>query len=299
MYRLLSANNKGETELEKTTAQTQLQKKLDEQVSTKIDQKLEQSATIIKDFDIDNPHLVLDEIDKPVEIVVGEEYAYLFSENPIRKHDYLLKDDHNIESKDDFSLRIKENEFGKNLLKTKEFDLLDENVKIRDNAVNSLYLGETDKFKMFSAGKADVLDENSVYIEDVDVNNIPAHLDIVLDKTAKEIVIIGKEVDEEDGEGKKEGGDKERIDNEVFLEKTYKEMFDKAFNHFERMFMTLISPSLFRTLLKYAPLTVFVLFWLSTYHEERLCYKSVDFIERDKMKYLNKLKYGKDVDLAK
>lgn len=275
--------------------QSDLSTQINQQVNLKVSEKLEESKNLLAEFDLDTITQQMDEIDKPVEIEVSKAYSHLFMDNPLQQGDYIMTNEESIQSNEEMSLRVKNNEFGKEVLTTGQFDIADTRVELRNNATSSLFLDKESDFKTFSLGPTQTMQKDSVYIDDIDVDKIPAHLNIELTKYEKEMVVVGKLIGADETEEESRNG-KETIDKEIFNEKSYKEMFQHAYNGFEKFIIYNFDFRLFKWSIRWAPLFVFMLALMSTISEERDCYASVHKIEDDKMMYLNKLKYGKVLD---
>lgn len=274
---------------------TDLTKQLDQKVDVKVTEKLNESKDILKDIDMDNIVEKMDAIDQPVEIEVSKAHANLFVKNPLKEGDYIMTNEDEIQSNEDYSLRLKDNQFGKEVISSGRFDLADKRVELRNNASSSLFLDRDSDYKTFSLGSTQMLDKGSVYIDDIDVNRIPAHLNIDLNKEEKEIVVLGKMIDA-DSKAEQDNDGKETIDKEIFNEKSYTDMFKKTFNGFEKFIIRTFNLRLIKLAIKWVPAFIFITALMVTIDEERQCYESVHRIEEDKLKYLNILKYGRQLD---
>lgn len=86
-------------------------------------------------------------------------------------------------------------------------------------------------------GKVEVLKNNQVYLKDLDVDNIPEHIDVVLEPREKEVILIGKKIDPNNPNAtrllQKAAGapsSVQKVQTQMFEEQSHEEMHsEKAF----------------------------------------------------------------------
>ena len=122
-------------------------------------------------------------------------------------------------------------------------------------------------------GHIKALNKNTIFIDDVDVSKIPKFLDIDLKGEDKEIIIIGKRIDNG------ETNELEIVHEEAFVERTLNEDLKKSLNLIDHYFRRELNLKFWFFNLKILPLLLFIYYLIETELEYKRCIESVHKIE--------------------
>lgn len=116
-----------------------------------------------------------------------------------------------------------------------------------------------------NVGKVDIIRKDSILLEDVDPNNLPEFKDIIVDKTEKEMILLGRRVT---GNNIDNGsGFIHSVQPVIFEEKTHEEFRDESTYFFDPKFRVMSPMDLLAKLLRGLPLMALAMCLLHTVHE--------------------------------
>lgn len=222
----------------------------------------------------------------PINIEMDSQNKNLMIENPIAGNKYLQTNQNDIASSFDVIFRVAENEKAGQLLSKKEFDLMDPNLDIQSSTQSGLFLSKESNFKQFSVGNVELLSKNSVSLADVDLNNIPKNLDIQIFPNKREVLVIGKEIGNIDGTEQEKV---EKVDNEIFVEKSFEDVEKEELNFAERLMLLSNPISILYICFLTFPVTLFLYFYIRARLEFQECVEIIVEIDEQNMKAFNNL----------
>lgn len=272
---------------------------LKEYTKKQVEKKFEVSHQIAKEIDHTNFQEKLREIDSPVVVPLTKETEQQMMQNPLEKEEnrYLSMNEGSLKSNEDVNLRMKDNPLAFQVLTEGKLDLQSKDIELaqlHDSLLENIIERQGGDFSQISLGTVRSLQKNSIALEDVEVDNIPKHLDIEMDPEHKEVLIIGQKVKGGDSKGDalpEEGPDSEQVlDKEVFIEKSFEEMKRDNLGEFERVLYFESVDKQMRSLVCLLPLLVVYVFWIKYYLEHKECIESVYLVDSEQLKILKKLK---------
>lgn len=248
-------------------------------------------------FDNDADYVdMLKEANKPLEIEMRPEHEGLMMQNPLDSPGYLAVDASDATGGRNVALRVADNPKAQAILQTSRFDLADRELDVLDSMQSDLYFSKEGGYKEVSLGNVGVMPSNTMALEDVDLENIPKHIDIALKPDHREVVIVGKEVAEEEGEDGQAavspitGRPLEVLDGQIFVEKSEEDARREEMNLVERWLTNQSFLGSLMSTFRYLPLMVFLVFYLQAREEVNQCAKDILAIDEQNVQALNKLK---------
>lgn len=268
---------------EKNISDLKTLKKIEEKL---LEEKLiEDKKILFEENDIEKISETLKKIDQPIIIPLNKHNEDKMIKNPLKENNYISTNKDIYKTKEDITIRLKDNKKATEIFKTGKFSLEEKEIQLKENNLNQLYFSGSKSFKSFSLGDVNVFDKNTIFIDDLDIDKIPKDIDIELDEKKKEIYFVGKKI----GEGEEIDG-KERIDNEIFHEENLQEKLSKKLNFLENFVIFDFKLQTFKWSIKYLPILVFLVSCLDTYFELNATKKTVHVIEEQKVLALERLK---------
>ncbi|KAL4460024.1 hypothetical protein ABPG74_003550 [Tetrahymena malaccensis] len=200
-------------------------------------------------------------------------------------------------------LQLKDNPLALKVLTEGKIDIRDDRIIVNKlNASDTSLLGNIEGLHQISLGTVDVLPQNSILLEDIDVNNIPEDKDIVIDKNTKVLLAIGKKVQkkkqrltqvdssEQDSEDKvdlKEDTAQQNsrnkyelsVNKKIFEELSLEEYKDKYLWNFEKDLVTFDFNMLLRSFLGTLPFLIVTLMLFDTLFELYKCKRDITLME--------------------
>ncbi|KAL4506449.1 hypothetical protein ABPG72_000020 [Tetrahymena utriculariae] len=200
-------------------------------------------------------------------------------------------------------LQLKDNPLALKVLTEGKIDIRDERIIINKlNTSDTSLLGNVEGLHQISLGTVDVLPQNSILLEDIDVNNIPEDKDIVIEKNKKVLLAIGKKVQkkkqrltsvdssEQDSQDKidlKEEATQQnsrnkyelRVNKKIFEELSLEEYKDKYLWNFEKDLVTFDFNMLLRSFLGAVPFLIVSVFLFDTLFELYKCKRDIILME--------------------
>jgi hypothetical protein len=265
---------------------------LEEFSQREIDNKIESSHKKIKNILNENFKEVLESIEAPVIIPLTKQNQDQMMENPLDRPEnrYLGMNEDHFHSNEDVNLRLKDNPLAHRVLSEGRLDISSKDIDVAalsDSLLDNFVDSKDPSLTQISLGKVKSLQKDSIALEDVDVENIPKHLNIDIHGEHKEVLIIGQKVLDED---QSEILDEHLLDKDIFIEKSFEEVKKSTLGEVERLFFIENLNNKIRSYILYIPLFVFIYFYMKYYKEFSSCVQSVYLIDQEQLQILKQLK---------
>ncbi|EAR91018.1 transmembrane protein, putative (macronuclear) [Tetrahymena thermophila SB210] len=200
-------------------------------------------------------------------------------------------------------LQLKDNPLALKVLTEGKIDIRDDRIIVNKlNTSDTSLLGNVEGLHQISLGTVDVLPQNSILLEDIDVNNIPQDKDIVIEKNTKVLLAVGKKVqkkkqrltsvdsseqdsqdkiDQEEDTTQKNSRNKYElsVNKKIFEELSLEEYKGKYLWNFEKDLVTFDFSMLMRSFLGGIPLVIVTVFLLDTLFELYKCKRDITLME--------------------
>lgn len=150
-------------------------------------------------------------------------------------------------------------------------------------------------------GTVEVLAKDAVSLKDIDPDNIPAFMDVIVTPRKKEIILLGRQVDEEDLDedgGSAVGQENTSVDTayvhqvqkHMFHEKSHEEFRDETTYFFDPEFRVISPLDYLSTILRSLPLAVIIISLMLSWNEDRESRVNAELLEEQELKEIDRLR---------
>ena len=139
-------------------------------------------------------------------------------------------------------------------------------------------------------GKALIMPKNSILLEDVDVYNIPEDKDILIDKPEKNIVAIGKNIENQEENDKEQQIENHSLSKNLFEELSFEEIKKKYLFNMEGGGYMFNKKNFARFLVKYLVFFIPSYFFTYTCLEYYNCKFEINLMDEQELKSLKDVK---------
>lgn len=272
-----------------TLGRTIAREEIKQMVETHVEQTMDSLSPSNNKDTLLTPEEILRRLDSPAIIPLNEKLNDLMIDNPLESSSYLATNKGAISTSEDLVIRLKDNPSLGTILSERKFDLTDPSININNSAESQLFFDANATYKTISLGNATVMPKDTMLLDDIDVDNIPKNIDIQLFKSEKEFVVVGKEFADVD-KNEAEIGTQERLDGEMFVEKTLEDTRKEEMNLFERILL-MLDPTIFvKIAFKFLPITIFMYFFVQSTAEQAQIGHRIHEIDERQMQAFVELK---------
>jgi hypothetical protein len=258
----------------------------------KIEKEFDMAIQAWKTGDTNDLNKFVKEVNNPLLIPVADEDQRLMKDPRSEKDSYVSieKSDTGLlggltrNNNEDTHIRVKDNPLVAEVLANKLININDARVKVESLDLQNLSLiKDSGDLAQLQLGKVEVLKQDAVSLKDVDINNIPEHLDVIVSPKQKEVILLGRKIstsrfelsDEVQGAYDSGGRDKQvseytqRVQPQVFNEKSHQEFQDEVTFFFDPKFRISSPADSVSRFFRGVPLVAFLVCFLSSYLEDR------------------------------
>ena|SRR3990167_1901715 len=256
----------------------------------KTDKEFELAAEAWKTGDMKDLGNLMKEVNAPLVIPVEDSDKRLMNDPRAEENSYISLDTRDTgllggmirSDSDNTQMRVKDNPLVAEVLSNKAINISDPRVKVGSLDLQDLALiqdaGELAQLKL---GNIEVLKKDAVSLKDIDVSEIPEHLDVIVTPREKEVILLGKKMDStamtDDEQTNRSDNTKksevsaftQKVQPQVFNEKSHQEFQDEHSFFFDPKFRVTSTTDYIARFLRTVPFGVFLLCYLTTWLEDR------------------------------
>lgn len=267
----------------------------------KTDVEFELAAKAFKSGEVQDFGKFIREVNNPLVVPVRDDDQRLMVDPRTEKDSYvtLEKLDTGLlggmtrADNENTQVRVKDNPLVAEVLGNKVVNINDPRVKIATPDLQDLALvKESADIAQLNLGGVEVLKKDAVSLKDVDVRDIPEHLDVIVSPRKKEVILLGRRIDsdginaDEEGQNSEVSAYTQNVKPQVFNEKSHEEFQDETAYFFDPKF-TIASPlDSVAKFLRSVPLLVLFTCFLNTYLEDRQVDRNPRLLEKQEQEEL-------------
>lgn len=282
---------------------TEMLKKEENKISEKAedlekasDQSFEKSVSKLKKMIETKDFSDITNLDKPLDLhttdqslltkdVLKNKDSYL---NPSSKENDLTMNTSN-------SLRIKNNKVVKEILQTGQLDIMNKDISFQSMNVQdtSLINSKDTPIAQANLGEVQVLPKNSVSVEDIDPDNIPANQDVIIEPLKKEAILFGVETTKIHSKEEREKN-LQKVSQNMFEERSFDEVLRENTYFIDGIIREESFGNYLSRFLRYLPLAFFgICFFYNFLELNRIRMQSYK-LEQQELEQLRRLKSVKE-----
>lgn len=261
----------------------------------KTDVEFELAAKAFKSGEVQDFGKLIREVNNPLVVPVSDDDQRLMIDPRTEKNSYVTLEQSDMgllggmtrADNENTQVRVKDNPLVAEVFGNKVVNINDPRVKIDTPDLQDLALiKESADIAQLNLGGVEVLKKDAVSLKDVDVRDIPEHLDVIVSPRKKEVILLGRKIDSEGVDADEAGSNAEisaytqNVKSQVFNEKSHEEFQDETAYFFDPKF-TVASPlDSVAKFLRSVPFLVLFTCFLNTFLEDHQVDRNPRLLEK-------------------